>query len=399
MTKNLSSQNTQYGSTPHGGKLVERLLDGEAAESWKERSRELKSIQLTDRESSDVEMIAVGGFSPLAGFMDRSDYESVRDGMRLGNGTAWSIPVTLSAGREEAAGLKTGGPAALRDPSGELLAVLHLEEKFEYDKKREAREVYRTEDEKHPGVAALYAQGEGLLGGPIEAVRLPSHKQFLDHRLTPKQTREAFALKKWRTVVGFQTRNPVHRAHEYLQKCALEIVDGLLLHPLVGETKSDDIPAAVRMRCYEALLESYYPKDRVVLSVNPSAMRYAGPREAVFHALIRKNYGCTHFIVGRDHAGVGSTYGTFDAQKIFEDFNPGELGIIPLNFEHSFWCNACEGMASVKTCPHSKENHLTLSGTKVREMLAKGELPPREFSRPEVAKILIDSYRKSPVLQ
>jgi sulfate adenylyltransferase len=377
---------------PHGGRLINREVTGDEARALGERARALPSLRLSSRALSDLELIAIGGFSPLEGFMTRAQYTSVVDGMHLPDGLPWSLPVTLAATKDEAASLKDGRQVALADEGGEPLAVLDLEEKFGYDKQREAQQAYRTTDEAHPGVAALYTQGEVLLGGRVTVFRRPPGT-FPEFRLTPAQTRAAFAERGWRTVVGFQTRNPVHRAHEYIQKCALEIVDGLLLHPLVGDTKGDDIPADVRMRCYQVLLEGYYPQDRVLLSVLPAAMRYAGPREAIFHAIMRKNYGCTHFIVGRDHAGVGSYYGTYDAQMIFSEFQPGELGITPLFFEHTFYCRACQSMASSKTCPHGNEERVALSGTKVRELLAAGEAPPSEFSRPEVAQVLIEAMR------
>jgi len=377
---------------PHGGKLINREVTGDEAADLAQRAASLPTLRLTSRALSDLELLAIGGFSPLKGFMRKKDYDSVVDGMHLADGLPWSVPVTLAATTDEAAAFEEGSKIALADESGEPIAILKLKEKYSYDKKHEAEMVYRTTDEAHPGVAAVYAQGDVLLGGKVKVFRRPEGS-FPEFRLTPAQTRAAFAERGWKTVVGFQTRNPVHRAHEYLQKCAMEMVDGLLLHPLVGDTKGDDIPADVRMKCYEVLLENYYPKDRVLLSVLPAAMRYAGPREAIFHAIMRKNYGCSHFIVGRDHAGVGNYYGTYDAQLIFDEVDKEKLGIVPLMFEHSFFCRACETMASSKTCPHDKENHVTLSGTKVREMLSAGQEPPHEFSRPEVARVLIDSMR------
>ncbi|MBI2981664.1 MAG: sulfate adenylyltransferase, partial [Deltaproteobacteria bacterium] len=347
------------------------------------------------RRQSALDMIACGALSPLEGFMGEKDYLSVINSMRLANRVPWTIPITLAVTREEAKKFKIGGEIALGTDSS-VLAILHLEEKFNAQRDLEAEKVYRTKDEAHPGVTAIRKEGEILLGGQVEVLNRVNHTDFLDHRKDPADLRRIFADKKWRRIVAFQTRNPIHRAHEYLTKSALEICDGLLIHPIVGETKGDDIPADVRMKCYEVLIENYYPKDRVVLSVNPAAMRYAGPREAIFHALIRKNYGCTHFIVGRDHAGVGNYYGTFDAHLIFDEFRPEEIGITPLLFDHSFYCHKCEEMASNKTCPHGPESRVVLSGTKVREMLAKGELPPQEFSRPEVARILIESMKIKP---
>jgi sulfate adenylyltransferase len=383
--------------TPHGGVLVNRIAPEADRAALAERAASLPQLALDERQVSDLEMIAIGAFSPLEGFMTRADYERVVAEMRLASGLPWTIPVTLAVSAETAAALPVGGEIALTEPSGRLLAVMRVDETFAYDKRREAELVYRTTDEAHPGVAAVYAQGDVLVGGPITVVNRPSDPEFPAYRLDPADVRRAFAERGWRTVVAFQTRNPIHRAHEYLQKCAMETVDGLLLHPLVGATKSDDVSADVRMRCYETILEKYYPADRTMLAVNPANMRYAGPREAIFHALIRKNYGCTHFIVGRDHAGVGNYYGTFDAHLIFREFTAEEIGITPMFFDHAFFCTVCGGMASVKTCPHGKENHVFLSGTKVREMLQNGEAPPAEFTRHEVAEILIEAMRSQAV--
>jgi sulfate adenylyltransferase len=379
---------------PHGGTLVDLLVTGGEAESLEREAANHPKLTVSERELSDLEMLAVGALSPLTGFLGEADYRSILDSMHLSNGLAWTIPVTLSLTDEEAKMI--GGAdavALLAEEGGRPLAVLQVSEVFKRDRQHEAQAVYGTEDVEHPGVAALHQAGGFCLAGELKVLRLPEHDEFLDYRMTPAQTRAAFRERGWRTVVGFQTRNPIHRAHEYIQKCALEIVDGLLVHPLVGATKADDVPPDVRMRCYEALFQGYYPRDRAMVAVFPAAMRYAGPKEAIWHAIARKNYGCTHFIVGRDHAGVGSYYGTYDAQKIFERFESDELGITPLKFEHSFWCNKCEGMGSPKTCPHEGEDRVSLSGTKVREMLREGERPPQEFSRPEVADILIAAMR------
>jgi sulfate adenylyltransferase len=380
-------------SIPHGGTLVNReLADDERADALA-RAKSLTAVALGDRELADLEMIGIGAMSPLTGFMRQLDYQTVVDSMRLSDGLVWPLPVTLAVTTEQAAAIGEGKEIALTAGDGKPVALMQVTELYNYDKKVEASRVFGTEDEAHPGVARIYAQGDVLLGGPVWVIDRPNQDSFGEYRLTPLQTRVLFDERAWKSVVAFQTRNPVHRAHEYLQKVALEMVDGLLLHPLVGATKSDDVAADVRVRTYEEILDKYYPRDRVLLSVFPAAMRYGGPREAIFHALCRKNYGCTHFIVGRDHAGVGSYYGSYDAQLIFDQFLPEELGIVPLKFEHSFFCRACGNMASPKTCPHNSTEHVVLSGTKVREMLLNGELPPTEFTRPEVARILMSAYR------
>lgn len=379
---------------PHGGRLINRLVTGAARDALLDRARSLPKIQLDERAQSDVEMIAVGAFSPLHGFLSQADYRTVVDSMRLTSGVPWSIPISLQVSRAQADSLKEGSEVALIDERNTILAVLALAERYQPNREEEVKKVYGTTETAHPGVAAVLGGGEVYLGGEIHVVNRPDTVAFPAYQRDPAQTRALFQERGWRTVVGFQTRNPIHRAHEYITKSALEIVDGLLLHPLVGKTKSDDIPADVRMRCYEVLMERYYPKERVLLSVYPAAMRYGGPREAIFHAIARKNYGCTHFIVGRDHAGVGNYYGTYDAQKLFDEFSPSELGIQPLKYENAFFSQVTGQMATAKTAPGGPETQVNLSGTKVREMLSKGELPPPEFSRPEVAAVLIDSMKR-----
>lgn len=378
---------------PHGGTLVINLADDAEREALLKRAGSLPQLVIGSRQLADLEMLANGAYSPLSGFMGRADYLSVVNDMHLNNGLPWSIPIVLPIQAEQAANLRRDMEVALVDARGTLQAILTITEIYPYDKQLEASKVYRTLDEQHPGVRVVYQQGDILLGGPVRVVSL-QEQVFARYRYTPAQSRALFVERGWKRVVGFQTRNPVHRAHEYIQKCALETVDGLYLHPLVGDTKDDDIPADVRMRCYEVLLENYYPADRVALGVLPAAMRYAGPREAIFHALMRKNYGCSHFIVGRDHAGVGNYYGTYDAHSIFAEFDPVKLGITPMFFDHAFFCRICGSMASSKTCPHGPEQHVTLSGTKVRQMLQAGQKPPSEFSRPEVAQVLIEAMRR-----
>jgi sulfate adenylyltransferase len=377
----MSAVATERLIKPHGGSLVDRT--GERSDGVDT----LETVTLTSREVSDLDMIASGALSPLEGFMTREDYERVVDEMRLANGLVWALPVCLAV-----PAAPKGDHVALADEAGRLLGVLDIDEVYGYDREREAERCFRTADDAHPGVARLYAQHPLYLAGRVTVFERPE-PPFPELARDPAETRVAFAERGWKRVVGFQTRNPIHRAHEYLTKVALETVDGLLVHPLVGETKSDDVPVRTRVDCYRVLLENYYPAERVLLSAFPAAMRYAGPREAIWHAICRKNYGCSHFIVGRDHAGVGTYYGSYDAQLIFDEFEPHELDVEPMFFEHSFWCRACGSMASTKTCPHGDDQRVVLSGTKVRELLAAGDVPPEEFTRVEVAQVLMDAYK------
>src|SRR5215472_4449507 len=359
----------------------DRLLRGEELAAAQAEARVLPRVAVDARVAADVFMLGSGALSPLDGFLGEEDYRAVVETAWLAGGTPLCVPVVL---RVAAGSARARGRVALFHEE-RAIGLLDVEESYLAPTEIEARCVYGTQDPAHPGVAALDRAGAHVLAGPVTAF-LPDGLGPYD--LTPREVRDERAARGWRTMVGFQTRNPVHRAHEYLQKVALENVDGLLLHPLIGETKSDDIPAETRMRCYEALLRGYYPAERTLLATNPAWMRYAGPREAIFHAVVRRNYGCTHFIVGRDHAGVGSYYDTYAAHRVFDDLTAEELGIQVLRFEHAFWCRRCQNMASTRTCPHPAEEHATLSGTRVRQLLAAGEPLPQEFTRPEVAGVL-----------
>ncbi|HEU4866525.1 MAG TPA: sulfate adenylyltransferase [Actinomycetota bacterium] len=388
-----TSRHATGGAPAHGGVLIQLMATGDDAAGWVDKAPDLPSITISGRTLADLECLAVGAFSPLTGFMGRSDYECVLKEMRLMSGLAWTLPITLSATDEELESFKGQDNIVLKSPAGEILAILHLEEVFPYDRSAEARHVYRTEDLNHPSVAAIAERGEHLLGGRVTVLALPAGRPFESLRLTPALVREELARRGWRTIAGFQTRQPIHRAHEYHTKVALETIDGLLLHPMVSEGKGEDFPATVRMAAYETLLANFYPPGRVLLTAFPATMRYAGPREAVFHAICRKNYGCTHFIVGRDHAGFASYYGSFEAHEIFTEFTTDELGITPLLFDHAFWCGLCDQMTTVKTCPHSPEERIVLSGTEVKRRLSLGESIPKEFTRLPVAEVLRRSLK------
>lgn len=379
---------------PHGGKLNPLLVtDKKRLSECLKKAKTLPKVVLTSKEVSDVIMLATGSFSPLEGFMCKDDYEGVVREMRLTSGLLWPIPVTLAVTEEVAGGIEQGQKVALVEPErDEIMASMVVEEKFDYDKKAEAVGVFATDDAAHPGVKKIYEQGKIYLGGPVEVYSEGEYPLKYPEYARPAQTRAMFEENGWSTVAAFQTRNPLHRSHEYLTKIAMEVCDGVLIHPIVGKLKAGDIPAEVRMKCYKAIIDNYYRKDRVALTVYPMEMRYGGPKEAILHAIIRQNFGCSHMIIGRDHAGVGKYYGPFDAQEIFDKLKPGDLHIQPLKLDWTFWCYKCGGVVSTKTCPHSEENRLMISGTDLRRMLSQGKRPPEEFGRPEVIDILIDYY-------
>ena len=379
---------------PHGGNLNPLLLQGEELQESRSKAETLPQVRMNSKEVSDLIMMAIGAFSPLGGFMTQDDYRGVVQGMEMSDGVLWPIPITLSVSGDEAKALCEGQEIGLvDDESGELLGQMTIREKYTYDKKEEAVEVFRTDDEAHPGVQRLYTQGDVYLGGAVKAFGEGVYPAQFPEFARPAETRAIFGERGWRTVAAFQTRNPMHRSHEYLTKIAMEVSDGVFIHPIVGKLKAGDIPAEIRMKCYRVMLENYFLKDRVVLKVYPMEMRYGGPKEAILHAIIRQNFGCSHMIIGRDHAGVGKYYGMFDAQNIFDELEPGALHIRPLKLDWTFWCYKCGGMASLKTCPHDKDDRCLISGTQLREMLSEGEKPVPEFSRPEVLDILIDYYK------
>jgi len=380
---------------PHGGgELKPLLLEGEALAQEKSRAASLPQVTVSSREAGDLIMMGIGGFTPLDGFMTRADWEGVCDGMKMANGLFWPIPITLSTDKATADGIKEGTEVALFDPERDaILATMKVTEKYTIDKAHECMMVYKTTEDEHPGVKMVMAQGEVNLAGPVKVLTQGEFpEQYGDQFMTPAQTRELFESKGWSTVAAFQTRNPMHRSHEYLAKIAVEICDGVLVHSLLGKLKPGDIPAEVRAKAIGTLIENYFVKDTVVQAGYPLDMRYAGPREALLHAVFRQNYGCSHLIVGRDHAGVGDYYGPFDAHHIFDEIPPDALQTKPLKIDWTFWCDKCEGMASMKTCPHSAEDRLLLSGTKLRKALSEGTDVPDHFSRPEVLAILREYY-------
>ena len=380
---------------PHGGSdLNPRLLTGQALEEERKRARGLPQVPIASREAGDLIMLGIGGFTPLEGFMAHADWQGVCDDMQLASGVFWPIPITLSTDRATADGLVSGGEIALFDPErGEILATMMVTEKYPIDKEHECRTVFKTADREHPGVQMVLNQGEVNLAGPVQVLSQGGFpEKYPGLYLTPAETRALFEAKGWSAVAAFQTRNPMHRSHEYLAKIAVEIGDGVLIHSLLGKLKPGDIPAEVRTRAISTLIDRYFAKDTVVQSGYPLDMRYAGPREALLHALFRQNYGCSHLIVGRDHAGVGDYYGPFDAHHIFDEIPANALETQPLKIDWTFWCNRCEGMASMRTCPHEASDRLLLSGTKLRKALSEGTPVPDHFSRPEVLEILRAYY-------
>ena len=380
---------------PHGGELKPLLLKGEALKEAEARAGILPRVPMTTRERDDLIMMGIGAFSPLDGFMTKADWQGVCDEMKMQDGTFWPIPITLSTTMDIANGLKEGHEVALIDrESHDLMGSMLIQEKYTVDKVYECKQVFKTDDIKHPGVAKVMAQGEVNLAGPVKVLSEGDYpKRFHGIYATPGETRELFKEKGWKTIAALQLRNPMHRSHEYIAKIALEICDGLFIHQLIGNLKEGDIPADIRVKCVDVLVENYFPKDRVIQKGYPLEMRYAGPREALLHAIFRQNYGATHLIVGRDHAGVGTYYGSFEAQEIFDQIPSDALLIKPLKIDWTFYCYKCKGMASPRTCPHRDENHLLLSGTLLRKKLTAGEAIPEEFSRPEVLSILTDYYR------
>lgn len=380
--------------SPHGGVLKPLMAAKEKIADELKRAESLKKVEMTSKEASDLVMLATGSFSPLEGFMTKADYEGVVNGMEMASGVLWPIPVTLACDASTAEGISEGEDVALTAPeTGEIMGVMTVQEKFSYDKKVEAEKVFGTTDEEHPGVKRIYTQGDTYLGGKVVALSEGGYPERFPEFARPAETRAIFEENGWGSVAAFQTRNPMHRSHEYLAKIAMEVCDGLFIHPIVGALKAGDIPADVRMNCYRALLDKYFRADGVVLKVYPMEMRYGGPKEAILHAIIRQNFGCSHLIIGRDHAGVGKYYGPFDAQAIFDDLKPNALEIQPLKLDWTFWCYKCGEMASMKTCPHGKEDRCLISGTELRRMLSEGEQPPAEFSRPEVLDILMEFYQ------
>ncbi|MFN4148999.1 MAG: sulfate adenylyltransferase [Rhodocyclaceae bacterium] len=383
---------------PHGGgKLKPLLLEGQALKDEQARAATLPQLKVTSREAGDIIMMGIGGFTPLEGFMTRADWEGVCDGMKMANGLFWPIPITLSCDEVFADGIKTGSDIALvgkrLDGKEEILATMKVTEKYKIDKAHECASVYKTTDLEHPGVKMVMAQGDINLAGPIKVLSTGGFKEkYGEQFMTPAETRKKFEELGWSRIAAFQTRNPMHRSHEYLAKIAIETMDGVLIHSLLGNLKPGDIPAEVRTEAIAVLLKNYFAPNTAIQAGYPLDMRYAGPREALLHALFRQNYGCSHLIVGRDHAGVGDYYGPFDAQKIFDEIPKGSLETKNLNIDWTFWCKKCGGMASQRTCPHTKDDRILLSGTKVRAMLTEGQDLPPEFSRPEVAAVLKKYY-------